>query len=230
MREAIERVTERGALLPGLSDQEIANLETSLTMAVPPDVRALLQFSAGLKVKNFETVQFAGYAGFEFTEAFPRSVALVPDRFGNYWIVDINSETGAWGAVFFVCHDPPVVVVQAHDLAEFILQISDFAATEIESALRSIQQDAVDKIWKYDPWLITRDEADKGSDPLLSNFARKLPKDFRVVDLRSLEIGSGFSWGSANGKIIRAEANLIFGVETKPLPLLKRLVTGRKVK
>src|SRR5689334_8432785 len=50
---------------------------------------------------------------------------MLPDGFGNFWVVDVDPETGVWGAVFFACHDPSVIVVQAPDLATFLQQLLD---------------------------------------------------------------------------------------------------------
>jgi hypothetical protein len=43
-------------------------------------------------------------------EAFFRSVPILADGYGNFWILDAHTED--WGPVYFWCHDPAVAVIQ----------------------------------------------------------------------------------------------------------------------
>jgi hypothetical protein len=83
------------------------------------------------------------------------------------------------------------------------------------------------RIWKADPWLISARDARTVQDPVVSNFAGQLPENFRLADLRSREVGSGFSWGLAgpNAEVRRDGAELLFGVEQKAPSFLKRVLT-----
>ena len=79
-----------------------------------------------------------------------------------------------------------------------------------------------------EPWLIPVRTARHSSDPLLSEFARKLPSAFQVADLRGLEVGSGFGlgiWG-ADTVVRRHGDELLFAVGKEGLErrLFKKLL------
>src|ERR1043165_5700900 len=99
---------------------------------------------------------------------------MLGDGCGNYWIVDVNPQTGAWGTVFFGCHDPSVIVVQAPDLQTFFTQLLDHPTLDPRNAAI----DAGMRIWYEDPWLrpVTelRDTADANADDAISAFAASL--------------------------------------------------------
>ena len=222
----MEKFSDRVTMLPALSSDEIEKLQKKLPTPLPRDIVELLSFSAGFDLPpklsaRFEhsvgNVRFKGIVGFEFSEAFPFSVALLSNGSGDYWAVDVNARTGSWGAIFFASHDPPVIALQARDLGEFLFQLvapEDFAAGD--PVMHSLN-DAVPHIWRDDPWLKSVDEARSISDTRLSEFAATLTSNFRIADLRDKEIGSGFSWGraGADAEIRRAGTDLIFAVWPK---------------
>lgn len=218
-------------LLPGLSQQELAQFRKQLGGFIPADIEELLLYSAGFDYspgfdhESVGSVRFTGHYGFEFVEAFPRSITLLPDGCGNFWVVDINPESGAWGAVFYACHDPAVIGVQAPELATFLSQILEPAESNPKNALNYVRKEAAYRIWREDPWLMPMNDSRILQDPLTSNFARQLPENMRIADLRSKEIGSGFSWGRArpNADVRRCGANLVFAVEQKGLGFFERI-------
>lgn len=227
--EIVMRFAGAGRATPmrGLSEPEIAAVERNAGALLPEDIKALLRLAAGVEVPSSGTVRFDGGSGsVDLAGAFTRSLALLGDGAGNFWIVDINPADGAWGAVLFVCHDPPVLAVQAPDLSAFLLQVLAPAETTPPNALAYVQRDALRTIWKRDPWLISAPDARTSRDPLVSNFAAQLPEAFYVADLRSREVGSGFSWGTAgpNANVRRAGVDLLFAVEGKSPGLLKRML------
>ena len=122
LKELLERLSQSVTLLPGLSEREIAQFQEQLPGPLPEEIRQLLLYSAGFDSKpqsirqRAGSVHFTGHEGFELAEVFARSVPLLPDGCGNFWVVDINPQNGAWGSVFYACHDPAVIVVQARDL------------------------------------------------------------------------------------------------------------------
>jgi hypothetical protein len=117
--------------------------------------------------------------------------------------------------VFLVSHDPAVIVVQARTLAEFLSQIINQTNDAVD-AIDFVRKRAVYEIWRSDPWLMNISEALSFQDIQLSNFVKSLPVDFRIADLRSLNFGSGFSWGKAgpNTPAVRARNLPIFAVGT----------------
>jgi hypothetical protein len=58
-------------------------------------------------------------------------------------MVHVNSKNGAWGAVFFVSHDPPVIVIQAARLEEFLSQVLDPTRSEPQNAPSHVRKVAV---------------------------------------------------------------------------------------
>lgn len=224
-KELLEKFSQSVALSPGLSEREIGEFQEQLQSPIPKEIRELLLYSAGFDSKPFGAVRFTGHEGFELAEVFPRSVPLLPDGCGNFWIVDINPQNGAWGPVFYACHDPAVVAVQAADLGTFILQLLDPTRSEPREAVHYVHEESVRLIWKNDPWLISVRDARQDPDSTVSNFARQLPENFRVADLRSMKVGAGFSWGKAgpNADIRRSGTDLLFGVESKEPGLFSRV-------
>ena len=210
--------------MPGLSNEKIAQFESRLRCRLPEHMRELLSYSAGFSVSSLGTVRFTGDNDFEFSNAFPRSRALLADGCGNFWVTDIDPTTGEWGAVFFVSHDPPVLVIQAPELGQFLLQVLDPSESKPQRALTNFREKAVQRIWTNDPWLSSVLDARNSQDNDVATFAAQLPPNFSLADLRSKEIGSGFSWGRAGAAatIQRDNSKLLFGVEQSRPGLIRR--------
>src|SRR6267378_3758005 len=147
-KQILERFSQRVTLLPGLSEEEIAQFQKGKPGRLPDHIRALLSYSAGFLLPSVGNVHFTGTGGFEFSNAFPGSLALLADGSGNFWVVDINPSNGEWGTIFFVSHDPPVLVVQAPELGEFLLQILEPSESNPKNALNYVRKEAVPRIWK----------------------------------------------------------------------------------
>jgi hypothetical protein len=217
-RQIVEQQSHLVKVLPGLSKQELAQFQIQLGASIPPDIEDLLlytagfEFSPGFRHNPVGIVDFAG-CGFGFEEMFPCSVPLLADGIGNFWVVDVDPSSGSWGAIFFACHDPAVVVMQAPELATFLLQVLEPDEGAPKATLDQIRNEAASRIWKDDPWLISLPEARGSPDSVVSNFAKQLPEDFRVADLRGRVVGSGFSWGvrGSNAIVQRAGGELVFG-------------------
>ncbi len=204
-------------LKPGLSHAQIQDLEERLNATLPSEVRELLAFTSGFYSRPIGNVNFSAKEMFEFPDILPLGLPLAADECGNNWVVDIKRSTGEWGAVFFLSHDPPVVVIQAPDLVRFISQIFDYGDSEPNGRLNYVREMAASKIWREDPYLLDIGASRVSADPNLAEFSRQLSDAFRIADLRSLEVGSGFAWGrnGPNSKIRRYGSELLFGVETK---------------
>ena len=223
-RQALEKFSHTVTLRPGLSEEEVALFQKQLPGPLPLEIRELLIYSAGFDVVSGQLLKsrrMSGTAPVLFTgsgnvglSVLPCPVALLGDGFGNFWVVDVNP-SGAWGAILFVCHDPPVIAIQAADLACFLGQVLNPDGSDSKNTLDYIRNAATTRIWKYDPWLVSVRDAQSVPDVVVSKFAEQLPESFCVADLRSKEVGSGFSWGKAgaNTDIRRNGADLLFGVE-----------------
>ena len=225
-KEVLQNLADHAILTPGLSAPEIKLFQQRLPGPLPKDIEELLTYAAGFRSPSSGTVSFTGTPGFEFTRVFPFAIPLLADGLGNFWVVDINGNTGSWDAVFFASHDPAVIVVQASDLRAFIAQTLDHAGTSPRNALDYVRNQALNRIWGSDPWVVPVKQARALHDPVLSNFAKELPDNFRVADLRSKEIGSGFKWATAGPDTVirRKDQELIFGIQEKPLGLVSRVL------
>lgn len=199
-------------LQPGLSAEELLALEQRLGLPLPPDMRELLAFARGFACERAGEVDFTGSLPFAFESAFPCGVPVAADGMGNFWVVDANPATGAWGPVFFASHDPPVMALQARDLAAFLAQV---LAPGQSSALDQVREKAVFRIWREKPGLLTKDQALQSEDPELAAFAAQLDERFEICDLRGADVGQGFAWGRAGprAEVRRHGAALIFAVQ-----------------
>ena len=206
-------------LLPGLTDQEIDNLAKGVPSGqIPNDVRELLKFASGFEFSGLEEVTFNGIGQFGFEEIFPNSVQLAGDGFGNFWILDID-QNGNWGNVFFVCHDPAVVVKHSENLSEFIQHVDDFGKNGKTSNLDIIHEKSVMEVWQDDYNFIELDNARQSNDTTLKEFALSLGDNFVIADLRNRTNKSGFAWGKFGPKIenaVRHKSELLWAIE-KPV-------------
>lgn len=226
------------ALGHGLSEEEVEEFQKQLPGPLPSEVAELLNYAAGFDVPSAQLpkssragdparVLFTG-VGNVGLPILPCPVALLGDGSGNFWVVDV-SPVGAWGAVLFVCHDPPVIAVQASTLAGFLDQVLNPSESDSDSTLDYVRNAATTRIWKDDPWLVPVRDARLAPDALVSKFAEQLPENFFIADLRLKEIGSGFSWGKAGADagLRRDGAELLFGVEQKRPGFLSRIFSRR---
>jgi hypothetical protein len=110
----------------------------------------------------------------ELEELFPAGVPIAHDGSGNFWVRD---ET----PVFFLCHDPPVVLYQSADVETFLSE-------------PSLDRDALFSVWRENPGTLDHAAALAGDDELRA-FAAELDDRFVFVDLRAPASGHGFSWG-----------------------------------
>jgi cell wall assembly regulator SMI1 len=211
---------------PGLPQSQLSELEERLDAPLPNEVRELLTFTSGFNFQPFGDVDFSAKEMLGLEEIIPLGLAIATDGSGNFWVVDIKKDTGEWGPVLFMSHDPPVAVIQAPDLAHFIEQVFDLGRPECKRQLDSVSKAATSRIWRDDPYLLDLGVSRTASDPTLAEFSKKLPETFHVADLRALEIGSGFAWGRAGAKsgIRRYGSELLFGVEAAKKSLISRLL------
>ncbi len=206
-------------LLPGLTDQEIDNLAKGIPSGqIPNDIRELLKFASGFEFSGLEEITFNGIGEFGFEEIFPNSVQLAGDGFGNFWILDID-QNGTWGNVFYVCHDPAVVIKHSNNLSEFIQHVDDFGKNGKSSNLDIIHEKSTMEIWQDDNNFIELENARQSSDTTLKEFALSLVDNFVIADLRNKPNKSGFAWGKFGPKIenaVRHKSELLWALE-KPI-------------
>jgi SMI1 / KNR4 family (SUKH-1) len=218
-------------LLPGLTDNEIDNLAKELpTGQIPNDVKELLKFTRGFEFYGIDEVTFDGVGQFGFENIFPHSVQLAGDGFGNFWILDVDSK-GNWCSIFYVCHDPAVVVKHSDNLAEFIKHIHEFGKSGKESNLDIIHEKSVMDIWGDSNGGFTDiNQAKNSNDTTLKNFASQLPDNFVIADLRNKSNKTGFAWGKFGPDIdntTRYHDELLWSFEKKAKKGLLSKLFGR---
>lgn len=194
-------------LLPPLEESEIVELEERIPCPLPDSVRQLLQCSRGFATGPLESLEFSGLEAFEFPDLFPCPIDLAHDGFGNYWIVDLTSDSTEWGPICFVCHDPPVIVLQCKDLSTFLEETLKLGHPQAErSELDAVHEDHVMRVWSENPGLLDRQECLDSGDPVLVDFSGRLTDDFHIKDMRTSTVGDGFSWGRYGAKTVNRRA------------------------
>ncbi len=203
-------------LKPGLQDTELDVLAKAFpTGKLPPEYKELLQFSSGFEFYGLDEVTLDGLGQFGLEEFFPYSIQLAGDGFGNFWILDV-SENGALGAVYYMCHDPAVVVKHSDSLAQFIQHVNDFGKNGPKSHLDIIHEETVDTIWGTNP-LLDKHAALAG-DSTIKEFAAQFADNFVFADLRNKPLKSGFAWGKFGPDISNAKrcgSEPIWAIEKK---------------
>jgi hypothetical protein len=145
-------------------------------------------------------IDFTGESeGFEYEAAFPRCIPIAHDGFGNFWVLDGSPEGAAVAPVFFACHDAPVILYQSPSLADFLAEVVNMYRPSHQSLVNDVSQDRLFHVWRKNPGTMTVAEAAQG-DQVLRAFASTLDERFTVVDLRSPQVGMGFSWGRHGSK------------------------------
>ena len=214
-------------LLCGLTDVEIENLKSKLPKnKLPNEIEDLLRFSKGFEFYGLEEIRFDAFGHFGFEEMFPNSIQLAGDGFGNFWILDIDSQ-GNWESVYYMCHDPAVIVKQSANLAEFIKHVNEFGLKKNQSNLGIIHEKTVMEIWSEKIGIMEKNEKDYD----FKNGQFQLPEMFLVADLTNQPIKTGFPWGKSgpNTKIIRPTDEPIWIVEKRVKQgFLSRLFGGKK--
>lgn len=214
-------------LLDGMTDSEIENLKSQLpNNNLPSEIEELLRFSRGFEFYGLEEVRFDAFGHFGFEGMFPNSIQLAGDGFGNFWILDIDSK-GNWNSVYYVCHDPAVLVKHSGNLSEFIKHVDEFGQKGSQSNLDIIHEKTVMDIWSKKVGIMEKNEKDYDFE----NGHVELPEMFLVADLTDKPITTGFPWGKSgpNTKIIRPNDEPIWIVEKRVKQgFLSRLFGGNQ--
>lgn len=186
-------------LLSPLTTDEIAQFKSTIPKEnIPHELINLLRHSRGIIIKYslFNEIRFDDIGEFGFHQLIQLCLTLTGDGAGNFWIQEITSE-GIFGEVFFVCHDPPVLIKQADNLKEFLDQIKEHLHNPEESFITEISDKKLIQIYKSEERLIKFTDAIKSQDNIMSEFAKNFDTQWVFGDLRKAKIGSG----------VRIEAN-----------------------
>lgn len=176
-------------LLEGMSDDEVTAFVNRLPQRIlPVEIGELLRFARGFEFGSLE-IRFDQHGQFGFESLFPDSIQLAGDGFGNFWVLDIDSN-GNWGNVYYVCHDPAVVVKHSETLADFIKHVDEFGEKGDLSHLDQVHEKVVFDIWKAENGSMQRlSENTSVRDTFKEEFSEAL-----IADLRGKPINAGFAW------------------------------------
>ena len=213
-------------LLDGMTEGEINEFKNKLpNKFLPNEIEELLRFSKGFEFYGLEEIRFDAFGQFGFEEMFPYSIELAGDGFGNYWILDIDSK-GNWNSIYYVCHDPAVIVKHSENLSEFINHVNEFGEKGRNSNLDIIHERIVMEIWQEKIGIMERNDKDYDFETAHIN----LPEIFLVADLTDKPIRTGFIWGKSGPKtkIIRPNDYPIWIVEKKVKQNFLSRLFGRK--
>ena len=184
-------------------------------------MRELLRFARGFKgVGALEEVSFGSLqAGFGLEEIFPHAIVLAGDGFGNFWVVDLTSESRSWGPIFYACHDAPVIVYQSEGLLRFVEEAIRFGNKPWKSEIDEVHEELSSRIWRDHPGVLTFERCLAIGDPELRVFAESLDHTWQFIDLRNPKLGDGFSWGRYGAKTLnkRFGEKRIFAYQKKSL-------------
>lgn len=182
-------------LLPGLAPQELEDFARSLPSPLPDDVRDLISFCSGMEGTLAE-VDFVGRLGDGFEhEALPNGLPVAHDGFGNYWVVDLQSDPALWGPIYFCCHDAPVMLLQSFSIEEFVVELFKMYTPPHKSLVDDVHEDRLFDVWRRNPGVIQHADALNSADADIRAFAGMLTTGTELIDLRDAPIGMGFSWG-----------------------------------
>jgi hypothetical protein len=179
---------------PGLDAAAIDAVERRVSAPLPADLRGLLGVCHGLRGLEWE-IDFTGTLSFEMTEVFPHGMPIVGDHTGNFWVVDCTATPEAEAAVFYACHDPPVMLWQCRGMATFLRELRRKFASPERSSLDDMHDERVHRVWRTNPATLSRSAALDAPDDTLRAFADTLTDEWSIIDLRAATPGMGFSWG-----------------------------------
>ena len=188
-------------LLPPVTEDEVHSLKNALPCPIPKELDELLETTKGMKNTPVGEMTFAPFKEAGLDSIFPSAHIIAEDACGNQWIVDFTSESRTIGPIYYLCHDPAVVVYQCSNLKEFLQSIIIYG-TELSGPIADNVEAEVYEIWRDKPKSFTSKQCIDSDDLELRQFAKSLEGLWYIHDLRQAETGDGFAWGA-------------FGPETK---------------
>jgi hypothetical protein len=212
-------------LEPGLSEDELRELEARLPAPIPGDVRELLAYARGFTGGATSLVDLTGgQIDFEFYAAFPKGHPIATDGAGNFWVVDLLPDSAEWGPIYYVCHDPPVILYQSATLRDFLVELFKTSVPPHKSLVEDVHEDQLFKVWQTNPGVLSYEQASVSSDAEIRAFAGSLGPSFQIVDMRQAPVGFGFSWGRYGPQTVvrRHGTSRLFAYEQRKKTLLGR--------
>jgi hypothetical protein len=192
--DIVSRLRAAVDLRPGLDDAGLAELQARYPVPLPAELVRLARTTSG--AEGLLDLDLTGVRhDVEVAELLPAGLPVAADGNGNFWVLDLTPDTVEVAPVFFVCHDPPVMLYQAPDLATFL----DDALRRLEpphrSAIDDVREDRLHDVWGSSPGAISHADAVASTDVALREFAETLHDEWTIVDLRQRDVGAGLAWG-----------------------------------
>lgn len=178
-----------------LSPAQLKELESTLPCPIPADVRELLSYCTGFAGCICDFVDLTGKMGdFELRQVFPSGLPIAGDEDDNYWVVDLGPDSRTWSPIYYVCHDPKVIVFHTTSLQDFLVEnLADEDGGPY--SLDLVHEEHPMKLWKSNPLERSRADFLGSGDEVLRAFAEPLAPEMKLVDLRTPKLGDGFAWG-----------------------------------
>ncbi|HLP83261.1 MAG TPA: hypothetical protein VK157_02840 [Phycisphaerales bacterium] len=166
---------------------------------LPTEITELVGRCSGFSIERGEQTMEC----MEFTRAWsgpasmlaPRCLELA-DYDGNAFIAEVNADA-ATSPVWYACHDPEVLVLQARSLAEFLDRVIDFFRPQRRYEHSAYGPDLNQRVWavhEQPPCGQQVDEARASADEAVAKFAATLPPHAVVFDFRGLHVGEGVAY------------------------------------
>ncbi len=211
--------------LPPLTNNELDNLKSKFpNHHIAEELLEIMSMTKGWDGYGLEQVYFDSIGSFGFFELSPHSICMGHDGFGNYWVLDINKR-GTLGKVFFVCHDPAVLIIHSQNLNEYLHHLLEFYENPDEGYLNEIHEKVVRTVWKENPNVSSKSEFLQ-SNPSYSKFLSPFEGgEWAVADLRKGDNKEGFAWGKydSNQYTVRHNEDLVWVLKNKKKGFFNRL-------
>lgn len=114
---------------------------------LPSEFLDVLELTSGFKFVPMGELDFLGRN--MSVETFFRSLPILQDGVGNFWVIDMEAGSDVLGPIIFWCHDPPVAVIQAPTLTVFLEQVFGLRRRTHKNMLE-FTKDRCHQIWRHD--------------------------------------------------------------------------------
>lgn len=202
-------------LKSGLTNKEIQKLKNSIPSGrLNKELEELLKFTRGFKPPGgfLDEIYFDNFSDIHFKSLFSHHVTFVGDGIGGYWIQEINQK-GELGQIYLLGHDPAVLIKQAENLTEFLIQIDEYFKEVEESFFSKIYNNIASDIYFGKGKLLEQGEAINSTDKLIADFASNYNEDWFIADLRNAKNGEGFRLEAGYDETIRLGHELIWALK-----------------
>jgi hypothetical protein len=183
--DVLERLRAAGLQAgPPLGAAEVARVQAAYPVPLPAELVRLSALTS--RVDGLLDLDLSGDRhDVETAVLLPAGHPVAADGCGNFWLLDLTPDTVDSAPVFFLGHDPAVLVYVAPDLSTFL----------DDAVAGRLPDEASGHVWSDQPGALSYESAVTADDEALHEFARSLGAAWTFVDLRRREVGDGIAWG-----------------------------------